>query len=508
MIKTVCVLGAGSAGLLTALALRRKLPQLAVRVIRSPEIGVIGVGEGTTPLFPQMLFGYLGLKRKQFYAEAAPIWKLGGRFIWGARSGGFNYPFEFTFERRLPGLPKATGFYCEEDYDFVHVPAALMSLDKAFPRRPDGSPELLEYYAFHLENERLVTYLESVSRALGVVITDGKVVGVEPGLAGVTALQLESGERVEADFFVDASGFRSELLGKALGVPSISYASSLFCDRAVIGGWPRTDEPIRPYTTQETMDAGWAWRIDHEGYINRGYVYSSRFAGDDEARAEFLGKNPKIDPEKTRVVKFTSGRREQTWKGNVVAVGNASAFVEPLEATALNNLALQIKLLIQVLEHSELAPTPSMIEIYNLRFRNWWDDTRDFLALHYRFNKRSETPFWRMCCEETDLGLLDPFVRFYRENGPTRMALHALPHGRAIYGLEGHLAVLVGCKVPYEKRYAPTRQEQTQWRQLLAEHRRQADRALDVKQTLELLRRPGWSWDAYQPQAGRTSLSL
>ena len=507
MIRSVVVLGAGSAGLLTALALRRKLPQLDVRVIRSPDIGVIGVGEGTTPLFPQMLFDYLGLKRRQFFVEAAPIWKIGGRFLWGPRSA-FNYPFEVTFERRLPGLSRATGFYCEEDYDFVHLSAALMTLNKAFPRRADGWPELIENHAFHVENERLVTYLQNVSRSLGVIIIDGKVIEVETGPAGVTALQLESRERIVADLFVDASGFRSELLGKALQVPFRSYEQSLFCDRAVIGGWDRTDEPIQPYTTQETMDAGWCWRIDHEKFINRGYVYSSRFSTDDEVREELLRKNPKIDPEKTRIVKFTSGRRECTWKANVVAVGNASAFVEPLEATALNNLALQVKLLVQALQHSELDPTPSMVDIYNLRFRNWWDDTRDFLALHYRFNTRVQTPFWRACCEETDLGLLDGFVRFYRENGPTRMGLHALPDGRAIYGLEGHLAILVGCKVPYARERNPEPAELARWRQSNAEFRRHAERALDVKQTLALLRKPEWSWEKYQPQAGRTALQL
>ena len=120
------------------------------------------------------------------------------------------------------------------------------------------------------------------------------------------------------------------------------------------------------------------------------------------------------------MVKFSSTRRELTWKDNVVAVGNASAFVEPLEATALNNLALQVKLLIQVLQHSEGEPTPSMVDVYNLRFENWWDDTRDFLALHYKFNTLLDTPFWKTCREESDLGLLGEFVDFYRKNAERR----------------------------------------------------------------------------------------
>src|SRR4030095_17204289 len=116
--------------------------------------------------------------------------------------------------------------------------------------------------------------------------------------------------------------------------PFVDFSNALFCDRAVIGGWARSTEPILPYTTCETMDAGWCWQIEHEQFINRGYVYGSRFLDEDAARTEFLRKNPKIANE-PRVVKFRSGRYARSWVGNVVAIGNASGFVEPLEATAL-----------------------------------------------------------------------------------------------------------------------------------------------------------------------------
>ena len=166
-------------------------------------------------------------------------------------------------------------------------------------------------------------------------IIDGKVTGSERRPeGGIAAVHLEDGRRLAADFFIDASGFRSELLGRALEEPFVSFDRSLFCDRAVVGGWERTDEPILPYTTAETMDAGWAWQIEHEHHVNRGYVYSSQAISDDEAAAEFLRKNPKA-PQSPRVVKFRSGRYRRQWVDNVVAIGNAGGFVEPLEATAL-----------------------------------------------------------------------------------------------------------------------------------------------------------------------------
>jgi tryptophan halogenase len=207
----------------------------------------------------------------------------------------------------------------------------LMAHDKAFQRKADGTPHFHNAHAFHIENAKLVEHLERTARGLGVEVVDGNVTQVDTGTTvlagreqnGVHALILDDGQRVTADLYVDASGFRSELLGRTLQEPLRSYDSSLFCERAIIGGWPRTNEPIRPYTVAETMDSGWCWQIEHEHWINRGYVYSSKFISDDEALAELRRKNPQIANE-PRLVKFRSYRHERFWVGNVVAVGNAS----------------------------------------------------------------------------------------------------------------------------------------------------------------------------------------
>ena len=271
VIQNVVVLGGGSAGLIAALTLKRKLPQLAVRVIRSPEIGVIGVGEGTTAAFPRHFFEYLKVSPAEFYAGTEPTWKLGIRFLWGPRRQ-FHYPFAKEYTQRWPGLRRNVGFYDDTDTRFVGPVSALMAHDKAFARKTDGTPQFHNHHAFHIENQKLVAYLESVCREARIEIRDANVKRAEVGSANIAgheeqiidALVLENGERVTADLYVDASGFRSELLGRTLSEPVISYEASLFCDRAVIGGWPRTDEPIRPYTLAETMEAGWCWQIEHE----------------------------------------------------------------------------------------------------------------------------------------------------------------------------------------------------------------------------------------------------
>ena len=488
--REIVVLGGGTAGLLAALTLRRTLPHLSVTVIHSAELGVIGVGEGTTPLFPRHLLQILGVNAAQLYAEAQPTWKLGIRFLWGPRPQ-FFYSFGQQFDARWSDLSKSNGFYCGDDCPPADVPAALMACGKAALRQSSGWPQLHPAYAFHIENARLVEYLTARCHEAGINFREGLVQTVERGAEGVAALHLRSGERIKGDLFVDASGFRSELLGKALAEPYVSFSNSLFCDRAIIGGWARTDEPILPYTTAETMDAGWCWQIEHEHFINRGYVFSSQFCTDDEAAAEFLAKNPKIRSE-PRLVKFRSGRYERNWVGNVVAIGNANGFVEPLEATAISVIIYALQTLVEVLREGE--PLAGMVATYNRLVADVWTETRDFLALHYRFNTRVETPFWKMCRAETPLHGVQPVVDFYVENGPSSLARHLLEHADNIFGIEGHLAMLVGQAVPYRARREVNEAEQQIWQRHAADLAQQAAAGLTVQESLACIRHPAWRW--------------
>ena len=167
MIQSVLVLGSGSAGLIAALGFKRKLPQLTVRVVRSPEIGVIGVGEGTTPSFPNHIFDFLGISRKRFYALAEPTWKLGVRFLWGPR-GRFDYAFLQQLDLQWKDLPMPHGFYCDDEFRCNNIAQALMAHDKAFVRQPNGCPEIEAWQAFHIENVKLGHLLETIARESGV----------------------------------------------------------------------------------------------------------------------------------------------------------------------------------------------------------------------------------------------------------------------------------------------------------------------------------------------------
>lgn len=320
---------------------------------------------------------------------------------------------------------------------------------------------------------------------------------------GVQSIILDDGRTFSADLYVDATGFRSELLGRALGTPFVPYDRSLYCDRAIVGTWDRTDEFIYPYTVAETMEAGWCWQIDHEHAINRGYVYSSRFLSDDRARDEFVKKNPKA---KTwdHVVKFRSGRYEKGWVKNVFAIGNACGFVEPLEATALMVASSQIKSMVEMLVQSQLDPTPGIKALYNTLFADWWDGIKDFLSIHYRFNTRIKNEFWTTCSNEVDVTPVQPLLDFYRENGPMGFCRHYFCRHYLTstigldnqFGLEGFLVMLVGQKVPYRDAHPPSQEELTIFRRHCAENRARAMTGLTVAEALQYVHRPDWRWNS------------
>lgn len=489
-IRTIVVLGGGSAGLLSALALNAKLPDIPVTVIRSKEIGIIGVGEGSTVSLTKFLHEYIRVDNADFYATARPTFKLGLKFIWGPRPY-FNYTFGPGLETRYDDLPKATGYYCEESVEYTDLISAMMSHDRAFQRAPGGI-EFHDSIAYHVENHYFVEYLEQLALRRGVRILDDTVREVRQDDAGIRELLLKSGATASADLYVDCSGYGSLLLGKTLGEPFISYKSSLFCDRAVVGGWTRTDEPIHPYTTCETMDAGWAWQIEHETRINRGYVYSSAFVSDADADADLRRQNPKVGP--TRVVKFTAGRYERNWVKNVVAIGNAAGFVEPLEATALSVIGMQAAILADTLLESERAPTAWDVRLCNDHHARTWDAIRGFIAIHYKFNRRVDTPFWRECQEKTDLACAADLTDFYLANGPTPVWQRAMVDPYDQFRLAGYWTLMVGMKVPFQANYVPDPAHVQLMNNKRAYFRERALAAMTVREALDLIHSPHWQW--------------
>jgi tryptophan 7-halogenase len=494
LIQTVLVLGGGSAGFVAAIALKTRFPELSVTVLRSPELGVIGVGEGTTGFFPSYIHARLRMDPGEFHSVAQPTWKLGIRFVnWGPRRY-FHYSFRAQVTSRFVKLPKPTGFYCYEDFEYRDVASALMSHDRVFLRNAEGKPAIQSGAAYHIENRKFVGFLEAFATRLGIAITDGTVQEVHQDEAGVSGLVLKTGQVLTAGLYVDCSGFSSVLLGKTLGEPFLSFKTTLFCDRAVVGGWPRMSERIKPYTTAEGMTAGWCWQIDHEHLINRGYVYSSAFISDEEAEKEFRTKNPKVVT--SRIVKFITGRYARAWVGNVVGVGNACGFVEPLEATSLAAICDEADALVNSLGECDFHPTSTVRAQFNQRAALRWDDIREFLGIHYKFNTAFDTAFWRECRAKTELGRAAELVEYFRENGPALSHRDTLLPPLCQFGLEGYWTLLIGQRAPWRRPYLPSLSESYRWHQIQETLKTTALNALTTEEALAEIRSPQYQWPA------------
>ncbi len=486
-VKRVVILGGGTAGFLAGLAFRQQLPELDVVIVRSKKMGVIGVGEGTIVSVVHFLHNFLGLDSKAFNRAVEPSIKLGIRYLWGERPF-FNYTFTPQLSAPKPGLRLPTGYYCQDDFEFADMSSALMCHDKACLRTPSGEPALRGGFAYHLENEKFVEHLETLADDAGLTKIDDVVTGVERGPRGVKALQLESGDRVEGDFFIDCSGFRSELLGSTEGAEYVRFDDALLCDRAIVGGWARTNEPYHPFTTAETMDAGWSWQIEHDHAINRGYVFSSAFMSDDEAQAEFKRKNPALGS--VRAVPFPAGAYRESWIGNVIALGNSAGFVEPLEATAIGMICDGVLNTVRVFEASGCRPMEAQRKQFNtMTFKNW-TIIRDFLALHYKYNTRLNTPFWQAARADVALGDLGPLCEFYEAVGPD-LSLLGPDLKRDFFGADGYLAMLVGQGVPYERDATLTATEVDQWDSMREAIRLRARDGMSVAECCAHLREHG-----------------
>lgn len=493
MLKNVLILGGGSAGFLTAITLKKILPYLNVTVLKSSDLGIIGVGEGTTRDVPLHLHSILGLDPAEFYRETRPSWKLGIRFLWGPRSY-YNYNFRRTLDLTLPKLSRPISYFVFDEFENASLTSALMSENKVFVRTPNGDPQMGHDIAYHLENETFVNWLETTATRMKIEIIDDLVIDVPRTEEGIGGLVLKSGRTLTAELFVDCSGFRSVLLGQTLGEPFESFESSLFCDSAVVGGWKRgADEPIKPYTTAETMNSGWCWQIEHEDRINRGYVYSSKFINDEDADREFRGIAPNV--EKTRIVRFKTGRYRRPWVQNVVAIGNASGFVEPLESTSLSVICNDALQLAFSLSDVDKFPTPTKVSQYNTRSKRIWEQIRGFLAIHYRFNTRLDTTFWKACRADANLGSAESVVEYYKQNGPSPAFREVLMESLDPFRFEGYLVHLLGMQVPSEFRYQPTTMDM----QILKQHRENAiERAragLTVEEALNKIHAPQWQWN-------------
>lgn len=496
-VRRVGILGGGTAGWFTALALRAQLPSLEVTVIETPSIPIIGVGEASVPSLVPFLHHYLKLDVAEFTREVAPTWKQGIRFEWGMPG---DYVFQAPFDWEVNGIGMLGAMAETANVSAFTLQGQLMARD-ATPIIRTQSGKLHSFlpvlaFAYHLDNQRLVAYLRKTAIARGVVHLDAKIADAKLREAGsgadpeVEHVIDDQGRAHAFDLYVDCSGFRSFLLGDKLGGAFTSYASTLFTDRAVAFNAPHGGK-LKPYTTARTMQAGWCWDIPIREDDHLGYVYSSAFASDDEALAEAKALWPELKGE--RVVKFKSGRHDRLWVGNVFAIGNSYAFVEPLESTGLLMITRAITSLVRAFPMD--GEQRAQRRFVNTSIGRDWDRLRWFLAAHYKFNKRLDSKFWVAVRETCDISGLEDALALFAEQGPLSLLPRSIRASLQeetnvfFYGLHGLDCILLGNKVPFAM---PARGAPEAWR---ARHRVAKDfvrRAIDQAEAMRAKELPEW----------------
>ena len=406
----VVVLGGGSAGWITACLLHHRWAGQGgkVTLVESPEIGIIGVGEGSTPQLKAM-FDHLGIAETDWMPACDATYKLGIRFSgWSERPGYESYfhPFPGPVDLHTePGFMRACmaarrGFDVPAHPDPWFLASVLAAEGKA--PHPSQNFPFAPAYGYHFDAHKLGAFLRDWGVARGIVHLQRRVVEAaltEPG--DVAALVCDDGERIGGDVFVDCSGFRAIIAERALGGKFLPFAGNLFNDSAVVIPTPHSG-PALPQTDSIAMKAGWRWRIPLTTRVGNGYVYSSRHLADDAAEAELRAATGMTDAtEPVRFLKMRVGRMEQSWHRNCLAAGLAQGFIEPLEATALHIVIATALEFAQALEEGGF--TPARRDAFNRQAAERYEGIRDYIVAHYRLNQRTDTAYWRENATNQDL---------------------------------------------------------------------------------------------------------
>ncbi|MBO9706820.1 MAG: tryptophan 7-halogenase [Caulobacter sp.] len=402
----VVIVGGGTAGWMAAAGLARLLDPRAydVTLVESDEIGTVGVGEATLPHI-KAYNDLLGIDEARFMRETQGTIKLGIEFRdWNLPGDRYIHPFG-TFGEAWGGIDfqhhwtraRLAGLKVAPLQAYSYAVAACRAGAFEFPNEDARSIRSTYAYAYHFDAGLYAAFLRRWATERGVRRIEGLVQDIaRDGETGrVAALTLKSGARIAGDLFVDCSGFRSLLTGGTMEVGWRDWSRWLPCDRALAVPCGKAG-PITPYTRATAQEAGWTWRIPLQHRTGNGYVFSSAFLDEERARQTLLSKLDGPVQAEPRLLRFQAGRRERGWTGNVVAVGLASGFLEPLESTSIYLIQTAVLDLVDLMPASGPGGEvdPSLAAEFNRRFELQYDRVRDFLILHYAANSRVGQPMW------------------------------------------------------------------------------------------------------------------
>ena len=402
-IKKFVIVGGGTAGWMAATTLGNifKNSDVSVEVVESPAVGVIGVGEATVPLFVDFI-RRAGIDEVDFVKKTQSTFKWGIEFAdWRAKGDSYFHSFgdigraidghdfyQIWLKQRAGGdtAPLA-----------AHCPETLLARQGKFylPFKAAQTPLANARYALHLDATLVGRYLADYAQSLGVTRREAHVARAQQDERGfIKALELASGESLTGDFFIDCSGFSGLLIEQTLKAGYEDWSQWLPCDRAVTVQSAKASQTA-PFTLATAREAGWTWRIPLQSRTGNGYVYSSRFSNDAQARETLLSALDTEALTEPRVIPFTTGIRRKVWHKNCLALGLAQGFLEPLESTAIHLVSKSLAHFVRLYPKADCAEV--LRDEFNRRLTADYEEIRDFLVLHYCTTERNDTEFWRYC---------------------------------------------------------------------------------------------------------------
>lgn len=421
-IRHVVIAGGGTAGWMTAAWFARLLKDdvETITLVESEEISTIGVGEATTP-YIRVFNQVLGIDEHAFLKATYGTYKLGIEFVdWGAINNRYVHPFG-PFGREFGALPFHSVWlrHALSDHDAsldaYNLQALAAKAGKFMPPAGANSPLAEISYAYHFDASHYAAFLRQMSEAEGVRRVEGRIEHVDLDERGfISALRLNGERLIEGDLFIDCTGFRSLLLGEALGVGFEDWSHWLPCDRALAVP-SRSMEPPVPYTRSTAHSAGWRWRIPLQHRVGNGSVFCSQFMDEETARQNLLANldgEPLAEP---RAIRFQTGRRQKFWEKNCVAIGLSSGFLEPLESTSIMLIQNGIARLQYLFPDRDFHQAD--IDTYNADLTREYEEVRDFLILHYYVGSRCDSDFWRYCRDMAVPDALTQRLNLFRSRG-------------------------------------------------------------------------------------------
>lgn len=425
-IEHIVIVGGGTAGWMAAAALSRlrKGHQLKITLVESEAIGTVGVGEATIPPFVEFQ-DMLDIPEAEMLAVVQGSFKLGIQFEnWGQLGDSYIHPFGaygysiggITFPHIWHHFKQNGDKRPIQVFNAETMAAYFGKFSKAEDMRRSDLPPI--NYAYHINATAYAGFLRKYSEKRGVERQEGKIEDVKlDGETGfVTSIKLESGQEIAGDFFIDCSGFRGLLIEQALETGYEEWTKWLPCNRAVALPCNRDDgSPPPPFTRATAHSAGWQWQVPLQHRNGNGHVYCDAFMDADEA-TDILIKNmagkPTADPNHLR---FVTGRRKKFWNKNVVALGLAGGFMEPLESTSIHLINTGINKLIALLSLDGVNEVQA--ETFNRLTNKEYARIRDFLILHYNTTQRTDSDFWNYCRTMSVPDTLTEKIELFKING-------------------------------------------------------------------------------------------